>query len=185
MYEILFSGWFALAVLVIFISLSLVALVYMISSALQNETYKKWAQNELYQVIASAFLLGSVFIFLAIINSIVLNIVPIIDPSLNFRCSADRCSFYVEKIEDFMIGRQIAVEPKMEIVECKQGYCHVEVAKSMLSKFYEIIRVYTANKIAEIGWLMIFKGIKISVFTVFTIEPFAGLQPVIDIYSAF
>lgn len=185
MYEILFAAWFQLAVLVIFISLILVSLVYMLSSMLQNDSFKKWAQNELYQVIASAVLLGSVFIFLGIIDTLVINIISTIDPSLNLQCSGSVCTFRVEKISSFELGSQNAVRISLQELNCNQGYCHIEVAKSMLNKFYDVTRVYTANKIADIGWVAIFQSVSIKLYSAFSIKPLAGFQPVLDIYNSF
>ncbi|MCX8202316.1 MAG: hypothetical protein N3G74_00705 [Candidatus Micrarchaeota archaeon] len=184
MFELLFAGWFQLAVLVIFISLTLVAIIYMISSMLQNDNFKKWAQNELYQVLASAMLLGSVFLFLGIIDNIVLNLIALINPSLNFQCTGSVCSFSVERFNEFVIGQNLA-SLKIERIECNQGYCHIEVAKSLVNNFYDVIRYYTANKIVDIGWVSIFRSMTITIYNSFTIQPLAGLQPILDIYKSF
>ncbi len=185
MYEILFAAWFQLAVLVIFISLILVSLVYMLSSMLQNDNFKKWAQNELYQVIASALLLGSVFIFLGIIDNLVINIISIMNPSLSLQCSGSSCTFNKEKLIYFDLGSQNLVRYMPVMGRCEQGYCHIEIAKTMLSNFYDLMRIYTANKITDIGWVAIFNSVSIKLYSVFSLKPLAGFQPILDIYNSF
>jgi hypothetical protein len=93
MFEILFAGWVQVAALVLFISAALISIVYMIARALNNDDYKKWAQNEIYQVIASALILGSLLIFLAIINNILIEIIPLINSSIDFQCTSSSCTY--------------------------------------------------------------------------------------------
>lgn len=184
MFEILFAGWVQVAALVLFISAALISIVYMIARALNNDDYKKWAQNEIYQVIASALILGSLLIFLAIINNILIEIIPLINSSIDFQCTSSSCTYKEITFPVQLIGSQNAVHGVVVTNQCEQGYCHIEIAKSMLRSYFNIIRFYLANKIADIGWVSILKSITISIFSV-KLSPLAGLQPILDIYSNF
>lgn len=185
MFELLFAGWFQIALIILFITLAFIALIYMLASMLQNDNFKKWAHNEIYQVIASAFLLGSILIFFGIIDNIMINLISLMNPSLNLQCSATGCTFLEEMPQPSFLGSQDAFKLALTNKQCDTGYCHIEIAKSLMSKFYNIISFYTANKVVDIGWVTIFKSIKLTVSSSWSLEPLAGLQPIVDVYDSF
>ncbi|MEM4133631.1 MAG: hypothetical protein QXO35_00190 [Candidatus Micrarchaeia archaeon] len=183
-FEILFEWWVPVAVLILFITLTFISLIYMVARALENDNFKKWAQNEIYQVFASALIIGSLFIFLAIINNITLNLIPLIAPNLDFQCSGDSCTFNTLKITAESIRSQSGVKFESVQKECKQGYCHIEVANSLLGQYYDIIRFYLGNKISAIGWISVISSFKMQLLG-FHVSPFSGLTPILDIYKNF
>jgi len=184
MFEILFASWLPIAALILFISLIFIVIVYMIARALDNSNYANWAQNEIYQVLASALILGSLFIFLAIINNILLTLIQLINPGIDFQCSGSSCTFLELTFPVQLIGSPNAVQGVLNTKSCDPGYCHIEVAKSQLRTYYDITRFYLANKIVTVGWFQIFSTFRIVLF-ILSIQPFNGFQPLIDIYTNF
>lgn len=184
MFEALFQQWLPISGLIIFISLAIITIIYIISRILDNDNAKKWAQNEIYQVIASAFLLGSIVLFINIIDNILINTISLINPAIVLSCNDNGCSFNQLKLDT----RSISASPsdlkdqiKIENIYCGQSVpCHIAIARSMLDQSFDIIRYYLANKIITVGWLQYIVGLEIA-----KISPFAFVNNISFIYTTF
>jgi hypothetical protein len=184
MYELIFQQWIGVSALVLFISLAIITIIWMIARALDNDNAKKWAQNEIYQVIASAFLLGSAILFIAIAHNIMYLLIPLINPGLNFSCSGSSCTYNQINIGITSITASpddLANQVSSISVTCGDDKpCHIMVAKSLLDQSFDSIKYYLANKIITVGWIQYISGLEIS-----KLKPFAVGNNIVFIYTTF
>jgi hypothetical protein len=184
MYELIFQQWLGVSTLILFISLAIITIIWMIARALDDDNAKKWAQNEIYQVIASAFLLGSVILFIAIAHNIIYLLIPLINPGLNFSCSDSTCTYNQINIGITSITASpddLANQVSSISVTCGDDKpCHIMVAKSLLDQSFDSIKYYLANKIITVGWIQYISGLEI-----LKLKPFAVGNNIVYIYTTF
>jgi|GEM_PF-3633622 len=184
MYELIFQQWLGVSALILFISLAIITIIWMIARALDNDNAKKWAQNEVYQVIASAFLLGSAVLFVAIIHNIMYLLIPLINPGLNFSCSGSTCTYNQINIGITSITASpddLANQVSSISITCGDDKpCHIMVAKSLLDQSFDSIKYYLANKIITVGWIQYISGLEIA-----KLKPFAVGNNIVFIYTTF
>mgnify|MGYP001252692361 CR=1 FL=1 len=189
-YELIFQAWAPVASLVLLISLILISFFYMIGRALDNDGLRKWAQNEIYQVFASAFLLGSAVLMISIVNNMMYGIISVMNPAINLSCGADYCTF--NKIEFQSYGlitespENMVASTKIIQVSCggENLPCHIVIAITQLEHAYDVIRYYLANKIVSAGWVDLLAGASIG-YSKFKATPLAVLSNISSIYSNF
>ena len=189
-YEMIFQAWAPVASLVLAISLAFISLFYMIARALDNDDLKKWAQNEIYQVFASAFLLGSAVLMIAIANNIMYGVISEINPALNLSCGEDFCTFDKIEFQSYGIITESPEDMKSGLstvsVSCggENLPCHIVIAITQLDHTYDVIRYYLANKVVSAGWVNLLAGTSVG-YGAFRAQPLAVLSNINQVYSSF
>ncbi len=189
-YEMIFQAWAPVTSLILVISLAFISLFYMIARALDNDNLKKWAQNEIYQIFASAFLLSSAVLMVAIANNLMYGVISAINPALSLSCSTDYCTF--NKIEFQKYGiitespENLNAAVKMVQVSCggDELPCHMVIAITQLEHTYDVVRYYLANKVVSAGWVDLLAGVSMG-YGAFKATPLAVLSNISQIYSNF
>jgi hypothetical protein len=168
-FQPLWQAWAPVAGLVVFISLLVTALVYLIGKMLGNEAMSGWARGEIYQAFASAAIIGLVVSVLVIFNSFVL----VLLGDAQFNCNQSICAY-----EELRFSANAATGTFDNIertwVNCgEDSPCQISIAKSRLNTMYDLVRYWTAGKVEKYGLVSILSSLEIGYKKIFKVTPFA------------
>ncbi|MFH8119820.1 MAG: hypothetical protein QXS37_03390 [Candidatus Aenigmatarchaeota archaeon] len=157
-----------ISIIVVFISVGITSVVYMFSKIIRNKDLEKYAQGEVYQAIASAFIIGGIFVIFSIINSTIIAMFS--DIAL---CSGSACNyiatelrseydsvlhiiplgFYLEKTSKDCTQDILLSEPEKS--------CHIQIAKERLHTINNVIRGYVSSQLTSYGVIFTLQTLEI------------------------
>ena len=178
-FQPLWEAWAPIAGLVVFISLLVTILVYMIGKMLGNEAMSGWARNEIYQIFVSAAIISMVVLVLVIFNSFVL----ILLGDAQFNCNQSICAY--EELR-FSVNADEGTFDNIERkwVNCGENTpCQISIAKSRLNTMYDMVRYWTAGKVEKYGLISILSTLEIGYKKIFKVSPFAVAEYLKESYN--
>jgi hypothetical protein len=174
----LWSDYFAISLIVLFITIGIVAIVYMIGKVIRRKEIEDYATTEVYQGIASAFIIAIIIALILIVNDVIFAIFQ----DVGFSCSGSVCQYNTTEVKGIfalgVIPAGFELEEKVE--SCKQDIlssnspCHIEIARSRLNTMNNVVKAYTASKLMTYGWIFTLETIGIGLKKV-EAESYTGL----------
>ncbi|VVB73410.1 Uncharacterised protein [uncultured archaeon] len=169
-FQALWTAWAPVAGLVVFVSLLVTVLIYLIGKALNNEAMAGWARSEVYQVMASAAIIGLVVSALLIANTSIF----VLLGDAQFRCTQNTCSYEEVRFSANADTGTFDNIVKDNWVDCgADNPCQISIAKSRLNTLYDLVRYWTAGKVEKYGIVSIVSSLQIGLKGVFKVSPFS------------
>ena len=178
-FQPLWQAWAPIAGLVVFVSLLVIMLVYLIGKMLGNEAMSGWARSEIYQAFVSAAMIGLVVSVLVIFNSFVL----VLLGDAQFNCNQSICAY--EEIR-FSANADKGTFDNIERARVNCGEdtpCQISIAKSRLNTMYDLVRYWTAGKVEKYGLISILSSLEIGYKKIFKVSPFAVAEYLKETYN--
>ncbi len=177
--DILWENYVEISLIVLLITISIVAIVYMIGKILGRREIEDYATGEVYQGIASAFIIAAIIALLLTIDNIILAIFQ----DVGLSCTGNTC-FYNNTEVKGRFGLRIVplgFELKKKVENCSQDIlktndsCHMKIARARLNTLNNVVKAYTASKIMTYGWIFTLETISIGVEKVEEIDKYTGV----------
>jgi len=182
-----------IAILVVFISIAILAIVYMLGKAFSDDKMTGWATDEFYQAFASIFIIALVFFIIGFFTDLSLQLLKVAD----FDCSGSTCTYTEFRMKPTSLGFGGGYN-ETKTCGALGNACHIAIAQSRVNSMFDIIRFNAADKVVRGGWLRILTslsfrikaplvgklGIVSNTFGVgVAFSPFAGLRLLNDSYG--
>ena len=185
-----------IAIIVVFISIAILAIVYMLGRAFSNDKMTGWAIEEFYQAFASILIIALVIFVIGFFTDLSLQLLKVAE--FNCDVGARICTY----TEIRMIPTTLGFGGKrIDLKECggeKGVPCHIAIAQSRVNSMFDIVRFNAADKVVRSGWLRIIKSLSFRIKAPFVgklgtvsntfgvgvaFSPFAGIVLLNDSYG--
>jgi hypothetical protein len=171
MLSIIWSEYLKISIIVWSITITIVAIVYMFGKLLRKKEIEDYATGEFYQGIASAFIIATIMILIAIINNTILAIFG----DVGFSCSGNICNYSTTEVKGkfsaAVVPKGFYLEEKNE--SCTQEIwssnrsCHMAIARARLDTINNVVKAYTASKLLGYGYLFTLESVGVGLKTEF------------------
>jgi hypothetical protein len=185
-----------IAIIVVFISIALLAIIYMLGKAFSNDKMTGWAIEEFYQAFGSILIIALVVFVIGFFTDLSLQLLNVNDFTCNL--GAKTCSYTEFRMVPTALGFGSS---RTDIKECGGPLgtpCHIAIAQSRVNSMFDIVRFNAADKVVRAGWLRIIKSLSFRIKAPFigklgtvsntfgvgvAFSPFAGIVLLNDSYS--